>query len=66
MNSYGFVNGFEMYKYKTKDSEMKAAPLCLGNVSKSKNMKRTTLYKYVYDLSVGYDCIDVDRFLEIH
>ena len=55
-----------MYKYKTKDSEMKAAPLCLGNVSKSKNMKRTTLYKYVYDLSVGYDCIDVDRFLEIH
>ena len=37
-----------------------------GNVSKSKNMKRTTLYKYVYDLSVGYDCIDVDRFLEIH
>ena len=66
MNSYTFVNGFEMHKYKTKDSEMNAALLCFGNVSKSKNMKRTTLYKYVYDLSVVYHCIDVDRILEIH
>lgn len=66
MNSYTFVNGFEMYKYKTKDSEMNAAPLGLDSVSKSKSMKRTTLYKYVYDLSVGYDCIDVDRILEIN
>ena len=55
-----------MYKYKTKDSEMNAAPLGLDSVSKSKSMKRTTLYKYVYDLSVGYDCIDVDRILEIN
>ena len=66
MNSYTFVNDFEMYKYKTNNSEMNAAPLCFGNVSKSKNMKRTTLCKYVYDLSVVYDCIDVDRILEIH
>ena len=55
-----------MYKYKTKDSEMNAAPLGLDSVSKSKSMKRNTLYKYVYDLSVGYDCIDVDRILEIN
>ena len=26
------VNGAEIFKFKAKDSEIKAAPLCLGNV----------------------------------
>ena len=30
-NSYLFVNGTEIYKFKAKDSEIVAAPLCLGN-----------------------------------
>ena len=49
MNSYTFVNGVEIYKFKARDSEINAAPLCLGNVSKADNMKKTRLYGYVYD-----------------
>ena len=33
-NSYLFVNGTEIYKFKAKDSETVAIPLCLGNISK--------------------------------
>ena len=33
-NSYLFVNGTEIHKFKAKDSETAAAPLCLGNISK--------------------------------
>ena len=34
VNSYLFVNGTEIYKFKAKDSETVATPLCLGNISK--------------------------------
>ena len=33
-NSYLFVNGTEVYKFKAKDSEIVPAPLCLGSISK--------------------------------
>ena len=33
-NSYLFVNGTEIHKFKAKDSESVASPLCLGNISK--------------------------------
>ena len=33
-NSYLFVNGKEIAKFKTKDSEIVVSPLCLGNISK--------------------------------
>ena len=33
-NNYLFVNGTEIYKFKTKDSEIVASPLFLGNISK--------------------------------
>ena len=33
-NSYLFVNGTEIYKFKAKDPEIVASPLCLGNISK--------------------------------
>ena len=33
-NSYLFVNGKEIHKFKAKDSETAASPLCLGNISK--------------------------------
>ena len=42
-NSYLFVNGTEIYKFKVKDSEIVASPLCLGNISKdcsTDNMKK--------------------------
>ena len=31
-NSYLFVNGTEIVKFKAKDSEIVATPLCLGNI----------------------------------
>ena len=34
-NGYLFVNGTEIYKFKVKDSEIVASPLCLGNISKN-------------------------------
>ena len=43
-NSYLFVNGKEIHKFKAKDSEIVATPLCLGNISKDcsvDNMKKT-------------------------
>ena len=33
-NSYLFVNDTEIYKFKAKDSEIVASPLCFGNISK--------------------------------
>ena len=53
-NSYLFVNGTEIYKFKAKDSEIVATPLCLGNISKDfsvDNMKKTGLNGYIYDFS---------------
>ena len=69
MNSFIFANGVEIYKIKAKDSEINAAPLCLGNVSRDfpfDNMKKTGLCGYVYDFSVDYGSIDVDDILDIH
>ena len=68
-NSYLFVNGTEIIKFKAKDSEIVATPLCLGNISKDwsvDNMKDTGLNGYVYDFSVDYDAIAVDDILNIH
>ena len=67
-NSYLFVNGTEIHKFKAKDSEIVASPLCLGNISKDfsvDNMKKTGLNGYVYDFSVDYDPIAVDDILDI-
>ena len=68
-NSYLFVNGTEIYKFKAKDSEIVATPLCIGNISKDwsvDNMKKTGFNGYVYDFSVDYDAIAVDDILDIH
>ena len=59
-NSYLFVNGTEIYKFKAKDSETVANPLCLGNISKDfsvDDMKKTGLNGYIYDFSVDYDVL---------
>ena len=68
-NSYLFVIGQEIIKFKAKDSEFVASPLCLGNISKDwsiDNMKRTGFTGYVYDFSVDYDVIAVDDIKDIH
>ena len=68
-NSYFLVNGTEIIKFKAKDSEIAAYPLCLGNISKdwsADNMKKTGLKGYVYDFSVDYNAIAVSDVLDIH
>ena len=68
-NSYLFVNRTEIYKFKTKDSKIVAAPLCLGNISKEwsvDNMKRMGFNGYIYDFRIDYDAIAVDDILDIH
>ena len=68
-NSYLFVSGTEIHKFKVKDSEIVARPLCLGNISKDfsvGNIKKTGLNGYVYDFSVDYDAIAVEDILDIH
>ena len=68
-NSYLFVNGTEIVKFKAKHSEIASTPLCPLNISKDwsvDNMKRTGVNGYVYDFSVDYDAIAVDDILDIH
>ena len=68
-NSYSFVNGTEIIKFKAKDSKIVATPLCLGNISKDwsiDNMKRTGFTGYFYDFSVDYGATDVDDIKDIH
>ena len=68
-NSYLFVNGTDICKFKAKDSKIVASPLCLGNISKNwstDNMKKTGLTGYAYDFSVDYEATNVDDIKDIH
>ena len=71
-NSYLFVNGTEIIKFKVKDSEILAYSLRLGNISKDwseDNMKKTGFNGYIYDFSSDYhatavcDIQDIDKYL---
>ena len=68
-NSYLFVNGTEMYKFKANDSAIVASPLCLRNISKYWSidiMKKSGLTGYVYDFSADYSTVAVDDIKDIH
>ena len=68
-NSYLFVNGTEIIKFKVKDSEILAYSLCLGNISKDwsqDNMKKTGFNGQIYDFSTDYKAISVSNILNIH
>ena len=68
-NSYLFVNGNEIYKFKAKDSEIVPYPLCLGGFSKGFEvgyMRTSGLIGYDYGFSVDYGAIAVDDILDIH
>ena len=52
----------------SKDPEIVASLLRLGNISKDwivDNIKKTGLYRYIYDFSAAY-VIAVDDILDIH
>ena len=59
-NSYLFLHGKEIAKFKAKDSEIVANPLCLGNISEDfserfsiTNMKKAGLYYMILVLIIG-------------
>ena len=69
VNSFLFVNGTEIYKFKAKDSEIVATLLCLGNISRdwsTDNIKKTRFNGYAYGFKVEYDATDVDDIKDIH
>ena len=64
-----YCNGTEIHRFKSKDSEIFANSLCLGNISKDwsvDNMKKSGLKGCVYDFSVDYDAIEASDILNIH
>ena len=67
-NSYLFVNGKEIHKFKAKDSEIVPYPLCLG-LSKDFEvgyMRASGLIGYIDDFSIDYGAIAVDDILDTH
>ena len=68
-DSYLFVNGTEITKFKAKDSEIVANTICLGNILENfsvSNIKKTRLYAFVFDFSVDNRVTAVDDILDIH
>ena len=70
-DSYLFVNGKEVTKFKAKKSEIKANQLTLGSISTSANLSSgdiedSKLYGNVYDFSVDYSTISNDKILDNH
>ena len=68
-NGYLFVNSTEIYKFKTKDSEIKAYSFRLGNILKDwshDNIKKTGFNGYIYNFSTDYNAVDVDDIKDIH
>ena len=68
-NSYLFVNGIEICKFKAKDSEIVPSSLCFSNISKdwsTDNMKKTGFTGYGYDFNADYNAVTVDDIKYIH
>ena len=51
-NSYLFVNGTEIYKFKAKDSEIVASALCLGKISKDWSTDNIKKKQVLMDISM--------------
>ena len=70
-NSYLFVNGKGVAKFKAKKSKIKENQLTLGSISTSANLSSSDiedskLYGNVYDFSVDYSAISNDKMQDIH
>ena len=68
-NSYLFVNGKEIIKFKAKDSEIVEDPICLGNISNNfskSNMKKTMLYGSVYYFSIDRNATAANGILDAY
>ena len=68
-NSFLFVNGKEVTKFKANNSELIKYRMCLGGLSKDydrDSRKNTGLHGNVYDFSVDYTAISNDKILDIN
>ena len=68
-NSYLFVHGKEMIKFKVKDSEIVVRTIRLANILENfsvTNMRKTGLYGFVHDFNIDYRAIGVKKILDIH
>ena len=68
-NSYLFVNGHQITKFKAKNSELIKYQMCLGGISSdyiNDNNKKTGLYGNFYNFSIDYSPIEVDKTKNIH
>ena len=54
VNSYLFVNGTERYKFKAKEKQSAASPLCLGNISKDWSIDNTKKRQGLMDMSMTF------------
>ena len=69
VNSYLFVNGVAICKFKAKNSEINSYPMGLGNISKdflTDNMENNVLNGYICDFSVDYESINIGNISDIH
>ena len=68
-NSYLFVNGKEVCRFKAKNSEFRKYNICLGSISKvydKKDVSDIGLNGYVYDFSFESSSITTDKIHDIH
>ena len=69
LNSYLFVNGSEIIKFNSKDSEIVANTLCLGSISEDfsvANMKKSGFHGSAFAFSTGYKITAVADILDIY
>ena len=69
-NSYLFVNGKEVYKFKADDKNVNfPTQYCLGSISNkfdAADSRQLSLKGNVYDFSVDYDTINKSDIINIH
>ena len=69
-NSYLFVNGNEIFKFKTDNKNVKLpTQFCLGSISNgfsNTESREVSVNENLYDFSVGYNSNDKSDILNIH
>ena len=69
-NSYLFVNGKEVYKFKADDKNVNfPTQYCLGSISNkfdAADSRQLSLKGNVYDFSVDYDTVNKSDIINIH
>ena len=70
-NSYLFVNGNEVVKFKAKNFEIQPQPIALGSITTTEHLsadwiKESKLYGNIYDFSVDYSAISDGKIHDIH